>query len=53
MFLGSPVALEITDLEGNLLEGVIGPFNEYDNITLICKAYGGELWIFLIFIETK
>lgn len=40
--LGAPTELHITDRQGNRLHGVIGPFNEFENITLLCKAYGGE-----------
>lgn len=39
---GAPVSLQITDSKGNPLEGVIGPFNEFESITLVCTAYGGE-----------
>ncbi|KAI2798001.1 hypothetical protein BLOT_013912, partial [Blomia tropicalis] len=39
--IGAPISLLITDSNGNPLEGIIGPFNEFESITLVCTAYGG------------
>ena len=36
-----PKELLIMDVEGQKLEGVIGPYDEGSNVILICEAEGG------------
>lgn len=36
-----PKSVIIKDKEGNALNGLVGPYNEGDSVTLICDAYGG------------
>lgn len=37
------------DVEGQKLEGVIGPFDEKSNVVLICEAEGGRCLIEIMF----
>lgn len=36
-----PEEPQITDMDGNELKGLIGPFNEADQLKLICTTNGG------------
>ena len=38
-----PKELLIMDVEGQKLEGFIGPYDEGSSVLLICEAEGGEL----------
>lgn len=38
----------ITDLDGNELKGLVGPFNEGDELRLICNTNGGKLALKLV-----
>lgn len=40
--IGSPVGLVITDHRGNRLKDFIGPFDEFESVTLFCTAFGGR-----------
>ena len=43
LFQGSPTALELYDSNSQVIKDeILGPFNEYENLTLACVAYGGE-----------
>lgn len=45
IFLLTPVPPEepqITDLDANELKGLVGPFNEGDELKLICTTNGGK-----------
>lgn len=43
-----PKELLIMDVEGQKLEGVIGPYDEASNVILICEAEGGMLISFFV-----
>ncbi len=43
-----PKEVLIMDMEGQRLEGVIGPYDEDSQVLLICEAEGGLKSIFII-----
>jgi len=40
-FLGPPNEVRIINTNGQNLTGIIGPFDEYSNVLLICEAKDG------------
>lgn len=38
-----PEEPQITDTDGNEMKGLIGPFNEGDELRLVCTTNGGNL----------
>jgi hypothetical protein len=43
-----PKEVLIMDMEGQRLDGVIGPYDEDSQVLLICEAEGGLKYIFII-----
>jgi sRNA-binding regulator protein Hfq len=39
--IGPPKEVKIMDINGNKLEGIIGPFDEYSSVVLVCEAING------------